>query len=107
MFFKSVLTEESDCFPDINLNVKSSIEHVYFPTDKTKKKLNNLNPYKLPGADELHPRILNELSNELFLSLSLIFSKSFRKGELTQDQVDAITIASNTRKRVRQQPQTN
>ena len=64
MFFKSVFTEESDCLPDFNLNVKSSIEHVSFPADKIKKKVDNLNPYKSPGSDELHPKILKELSNE-------------------------------------------
>ena len=89
MFFKSVFAEESDCLPDFNLNVKSSIEHVSFPADKIKKKLDNLNPYKSPGPDELHPRILKELSNELSLPLSLIFSKSFSEGELPQDWKDA------------------
>ena len=90
MFFKSVFTEESDCLPDFNLNVKSSIEHVSFPVDKIKKKLDNLNPYIPPGPDELHPRILKELSNELSLPLSLIFSKSFSERELPQDWKDAI-----------------
>ena len=50
-----------------------------------KNKLENLNPYKSPGADELNPRILKELSNKLSLSFSLIFSKPFSKGELTQN----------------------
>ena len=90
MMFKSVFTKESDCLPDFNLNVKSSIEHVSFPVDKIKKKLDNLNPYKSPGPDELHPRILKELSNELSLPLSLIFSKSFSEGELPQDWKDTI-----------------
>ena len=75
MFFKSVFTEESDCLPDVNLNVKSSIEPVSFPADKIKKKPDNLNPYKSPGPEELHRRILKELSNELSLPLFLIFSK--------------------------------
>ena len=75
MFFKSVFTEKADCLPDFNLNVKPSIEHVSFPADKIKKKLNNSNPYKSSGPDELHPRILKELSNELSLPLSLIFPK--------------------------------
>ena len=71
MFFKSVFTEESDCLPDFNLNVKSSIEHVFFPADKIKKKLDNLNPYKSSGPDKLHPRILKELClmNYLYPSL--------------------------------------
>ena len=41
MSFKSAFTEESDCLPDFNLNVKSSIEHVSFQADKIKKKLDN------------------------------------------------------------------
>ena len=73
MFFKSVFMEESECLPYFNLNVKSSIEHVSFSADKIKKKLDNLNPYKSPGSDELHPRILKELSNELSQPLFLIF----------------------------------
>ena len=64
MFFKSVITEESDCLADLNLNVKSSIEHVSFPADKIKKNLDNLNPYKSPGPEELHLRILKKMSNE-------------------------------------------
>ena len=63
--------------PDFNLNVKSFIEHVSFLIDKIKKKLDNLNPYKSPRADELRPRILKELSNELSLPLSLVMSKLF------------------------------
>ena len=87
-FFKSIFTEELDCLPDFDFNVKSSIEHVSFPTDKTKKKLDNLNPYKSTGAAEFHPRILKQSSNELSLPLSLIFSKSFSEGELPQDWKD-------------------
>ena len=79
---KGVFTKESDRLPDFNLNVKSSIEHVSFPTDKIKKKLDNLNPYKSPGADELHPRILKELSNKLSLPFSLIFQNHSVKENL-------------------------
>lgn len=38
MFFKSVLTKESDHLSGFNLNVKSSIELVSFLTDKIKKE---------------------------------------------------------------------
>ena len=92
MFFKSIFTEESDCLPDFNLNVKSAIEHVSFPADKIKKKLDNVNRYKSPGFDELHPRILKELSNELSLPSSLVFSKSLSEGELPQGWKDAIIM---------------
>ena len=73
MFFKSVFTKEPDRLPDFTLNVKCSVEHVFFLTDKIKKKLDNLKPYKSPRIDEVHPRVLKELSNKLSLLLSLIF----------------------------------
>ena len=44
----------------------------------------------MPGADELHARILKELSNELSLPLCLIFSKSFSEGQLPQNWKDVI-----------------
>ena len=50
MFFKSVFRKKSDCL-DFNLKVKSSIEYISsFLRDKIKKKLDNLKPYKSPGA---------------------------------------------------------
>ena len=47
MFFKSNFTEELVCLPDVNVNIKSSIEHVSFPVDKIKNKLDNLNQQEL------------------------------------------------------------
>ena len=63
-------------------NILLNVYIVSIPADKIKKKLDNFNPYKSPWPDELHPRILKELCNELSLPLSLIFSKSFSEGEL-------------------------
>ena len=47
MFFKSNFAEELVCLPDVNVNIKSSIEHVSFPADKIKNKLDNLNQQEL------------------------------------------------------------
>ena len=44
--------------------------------------LNHLIPHKSPEANELHPRILQEWSNQLSRPHSLIFSKLFSEGEL-------------------------
>ena len=52
IFFKIVFTKESDHLQDFDLTAKSSIENVSFPTDKIKMKLENLNSYKSPEADE-------------------------------------------------------
>ena len=37
-------------------------------------------PYKSPGVDELHPKTLNQVSEELSLSLLIIFDKSLKEG---------------------------
>ena len=47
MFFKSDFTEELVCLPYFNVDIKSSIEHVSFPPDKIKKKLDHLNQQEL------------------------------------------------------------
>ena len=52
IFFKIVFAKESDHLQDFDLTPKSSIENASFPTDKIKKKLENLNSYKSPEADE-------------------------------------------------------
>ena len=62
----------------------SNLQLNMFRSRQIKKKVDNLNPYKSPGPDELHPRILKELSNEFSLPLSLIFSKSFSEGETSK-----------------------
>ena len=84
MFFKSVFIKEWNCPPDFDLDVKST-EHVSFLIDKIIQKLDNLTPYESPRVDKLHLKILRQLSNELSLPSSLIFSKSFSEGKPPQD----------------------
>ena len=50
----------------------------------------NLNPYKSPGADILHPRILKELSVSLSVPLSILYTESFKQPKLPQDWKDAM-----------------
>ena len=50
----------------------------------------NLNPYKSPGADNLHPRILKDLSVSLSLPLSILYTESFKQQKLPQDWKDAL-----------------
>ena len=46
-------------------------------TETIKKKLDNLKIDKSPGPDNIHPRILRELSNILSEPLSIICNNSF------------------------------
>ena len=103
---------ESDCLSYFNLNFKSSIEHVSFPTDKIKRKrdknrqqptnclsvFNHFVGLALIGYNLINHQGLtnyipeyqkNHLMNYLYPSL-YFFSKSFNEGELLQDWKDAI-----------------
>ena len=61
--------------------------------DKGKSKQKELNLYKSAGVlqgTRLHPRIVKELSEELSIPLSIIFTKSFIEGQLPQNWKDVI-----------------
>ena len=66
--FKSVFTKEKNTLPDFEPVCEANISEVVFSEERVKKKLLNLNPYKSLGVDNLHPRILRDLS----VSLSLL-----------------------------------
>ena len=54
-------------------------------TNGIRKLLKNLNPYKAQGPDNLSPRILKELADEISPLLQLIYTKSLDTGEVPAD----------------------
>ncbi|CAJ0926967.1 unnamed protein product [Ranitomeya imitator] len=50
-----------------------------------RKHLANINEFKSPGPDELHPRVLKEIAEEIFEPLSIIFENSWRTEEVPED----------------------
>lgn len=53
--------------------------------DKVYDHLRNWNICKSMGPDEIHPRILSELTDIVAKLLSMIFEKSWQSGEVTGD----------------------
>ncbi|KFV15175.1 RNA-directed DNA polymerase from mobile element jockey, partial [Pterocles gutturalis] len=47
--------------------------------------LKNLKVHKSMGADEIHPRVLRELADEVVELLSIVFEKSWHSGEVPAD----------------------
>ena len=73
-FFSSVFTEEDDLvMPELDINPYiPKLDILNISTETIKKKLDNLKIDKSPGPDNIHPRILRELSNILSEPLSII-----------------------------------
>ena len=70
--------------------MKQILGKLFFSEERVKKKLLNLNPYKSPEADNLHPRILKDLSVSLSLPLSILYTESFKQQKLPHDWKDAV-----------------
>ncbi|GAB0195017.1 mitochondrial enolase superfamily member 1 [Grus japonensis] len=53
--------------------------------DRVREHLSKLNIHKLMGPCGMHPRVLRELADGIARPLSIIFERSWRKGEVPED----------------------
>jgi len=62
------------------------------------KKLRKLRQDKSPGADEIQPRYLKEIAEDVCHALTIIFRKSLDHGEITEDWRIANVLALFSRR---------
>ena len=85
--FKSVFTTDRPLEEDIH-NIRPTfpkIDDIEITTKGIQKLLEQLQPHKAMGPDQLHPRVMKELAPHLAPALQTIFSKSLATGEIPSD----------------------
>ena len=68
--------------PTIAKRTLTSCSSIQVTVEKVLKDLRGLNQYKSCGPDELHPRLLIELADQIALPVSLLFNITLKKGAL-------------------------
>ena len=86
-YFGSVFSQKRVYDPPGKPEVQTEGAGLQLEIDRqmVKEHLITLNEFKSPGPDELHPRVIKELAEELSEPLSIIFEKSWRTGEVPDD----------------------
>ena len=72
-----LVTETDRPYPDI--------DELRITSDGVQKLLENLNPNKSMGPDQIHPRVLKQLATVVAPTLTVIFNKSLHAGEVPED----------------------
>ena len=79
-YFCSVFTEEDENLPEpvrvFSEEQDCQMVDITFTVDDVRKLLLNLNPSKAPGPDQLYPRVLKEMADELAYPLFSVFKRS-------------------------------
>ena len=84
--FSRVFTKEPEGeIPFFEQRTDIHITDVKISEEMVQKKLNELNTNKSCGPDEIHPRLLKELSSEIAGPIAIIMNKSLEDGQLQVD----------------------
>lgn len=62
-----------------------TLQHLNITDEKIKKTIRKLKKYKSPGPDEIHPRVIKELVEEVCEPLHILFEYSFQMHQLPGD----------------------
>ena len=84
--FQSVFTRETPLTEDHKASQEfPDIADVRFTVNGVKKLLENLDPSKAVGPDEIPPRVLKELASDIAPVLTEIFNRSYQTGVMPDD----------------------
>ena len=87
-FFASVFTEEdlSDVPQATNMSsLVSEIDSIEINEDRVRKCMTKLRADKSPGPDDISPRLLIPIAEEIVVPLTIIFNKSLESGSVPED----------------------
>ena len=93
-FFSSVfVSEDTDNIPVLHDRVfNEELKDIVVTKEIVEKKLLKLNTTKSQGRDQMHPRVLKELSSEISEILAILFNKSIAAGYLPSEWKFAIVV---------------
>ena len=84
--FASVFTDDGDRkLPDKGNSTYPSLPNIQVRVDGVVKLLRNLNPHKAGGPDNIRPKFLREVAEELAPALTLLFQASLDQGQIPSD----------------------
>ena len=85
-FFSSVFTKDDESNPHLpERQLNSLMSDISFTINDVLYELSKINTNKSAGPDELHPRLLYELKNEIALPLHHIFMLSLNESHVPND----------------------
>jgi hypothetical protein len=85
-FFASVFTKEDQTnLPTKNRETNVTLDTVVISERKIKEKIRNLKHDSAAGPNNIHPRLLKELINEIWSPLQLIFERSLNENIIPPD----------------------
>ena len=92
--FSSVFTKEPlHNIPSFDMRSQSKIRSIEIPVEEVEKKLRSLNTNKCFGPDEIHPKLISELSEILSEPLTILLNSSLQSGKIPKDWKSAIISA--------------
>ncbi|MES9905174.1 MAG: reverse transcriptase family protein [Sedimenticola sp.] len=93
-FFSSVfVNEDTSEVPELPVqDFNYELKDIVVTPELVKKQLLKLNSSKSPGDDQMHPRILKELNNEICESLAVLFNKTISEGRLPSQWKFAVVV---------------